>query len=85
MEATAEALRMYNSLSVEDKNKKRIPSRHSQLIEMWKEESTARDTTKLRGIVKRVGEKSKAEKCRVRKAKNGVKYSVILNAKAGSR
>lgn len=39
---------------------------------MWKEESTARDTTKLRGIVKSIGQKSKPEKCGVRKAKNGV-------------
>lgn len=48
-EARDEAVRMQNSLMVEEKRGK--PSRHWQLIGMWKEESLM-GATKLMGMLK---------------------------------
>lgn len=64
MKTTAEAMRMHNSLKAEQKKR---DSSQIYTIEMWKEESTPPE------LLKRVGKKPKTEKCRVRKAKNGIR------------
>lgn len=72
MQAANEAMRMYNFFDGRKRERERISGRQEELIKIWKEEISATDTTKLTGVLKRVGKNLKAGKCRVRKAKNGV-------------